>query len=298
MWIYFVVLAAFSWSLTNVMDKFLIDKRVDNPVILTIFVRVTSLIPLIFILPFVSFSLPGTEFVGWIFLASIFAATGVIIYYKAIHIEEISRAVPLFQFIPVFVLFLSFFFINEVLGIFDYIGFVVLVAGGLVISTKRLSRLLRVERVFWMVVISSFFYAVSYVIMKYVLSNVEYWSAFIPLWILQNVIILFLLGSRRIRKEVKFYINRIDFRDKIIILSASSLSFFAFILNYFAISIGPVTLIEAAQNIQFVFTFFLALLLTRFLPGILKERFDVRTLVQKILGMLLIIIGVLLTQLF
>jgi uncharacterized membrane protein len=126
MWIYFVLLASLTWSFTNVFDKFLIDKRVDKPLVLTIFIRVGSVIPLILILPFVSFSLPGTEFVFWIFLAGVFAAAGVMIFYKAIQIEEVSRTIPLFQFIPVFVLFLSFIFIGEVLGLFDYLGFIVL----------------------------------------------------------------------------------------------------------------------------------------------------------------------------
>jgi drug/metabolite transporter (DMT)-like permease len=298
MWIYFVLLASLTWSFTNVFDKFLIDKRVDKPLILTIFIRVGSVIPLLLILPFVSFSLPGAEFVFWIFLAGIFAAAGVIIFYKAIQIEEVSRTIPLFQFIPVFVLFLSFLLIGEVLGLFDYVGFIVLITGGLVITAKRLSRLLNVERVFWLVILSSLLHAVSYVIMKHVLTNVEYWSAFILLWILQAVIILSLLGSRKIRRDAKFYIKKITFRDKIIILADSVISLLAFILNYFAISLGPVTLVEAAGNIQLVFIFLLALFLTRFFPGILREKFDRKITMQKIAGIVLIITGILLTQLF
>jgi uncharacterized membrane protein len=134
--------------------------------------------------------------------------------------------------------------------------------------------------------------------MKYVLTNVEYWSAFVLLWTLQAVIILSLLVSKKIRKDAKFYIKKITFRDKIIILADSVISLLAFILNYFAISLGPVTLVEAAGNIQLVFIFLLALFLTRFFPNILREKFDRRMTVQKISGMILIITGILLTQLF
>ena len=298
MWIYFVMLASLTWSFTNVFDKFLIDKRVEKPLILTIFIRVGSAVPLLFIIPFVGFSLPGTEFIGWILLAGIFAAAGVIIFYKAIQIEEVSRTIPLFQFIPVFVLFLSFIFIGEVLGFFDYVGFIVLVFGGLVITAKRLSRILKVERVFWLVVLSSLLHAASYVIMKHVLNNVEYWDAFILLWFLQALLIFSLLGSRRIRKDAKIYIKKIGFRDKTIILADSIISLLAFIFNYFAISLGPVTLVEAVGNIQLVFIFILALFLTRFFPNILREKFDRKITTQKIAGIVLIITGILLTQLF
>jgi drug/metabolite transporter (DMT)-like permease len=61
---------------------------------------------------------------------------------------------------------------------------------------------------------------------------------------------------------------------------------------------GPVTLVGAAGNMQLVFTFLFAVFFTRFLPQILKEKFDRKITAQKISGMLLIIIGVLLTQLF
>lgn len=297
-WLYFVILATFTWSVTNVMDKFLIDKRVDHPLVLTIFVRTTSTIPLLLLIPFVGFSLPQTDFIGWILLASVFAAGGNIIFYKAIHIEEVSRTIPLFQFIPIFVLFISFISLGEILGFFEYIGFVVIIIGGLVISSKHLSRLLKVEKVFWIVVFGSLLYAVSYVIMKYVLSNVEYWNAFILLWATQTVLIFSLMGSRRVRKQAKLYIKKIDRKDKFIILVNSFTSIWAFIFSYFAISLGPVTLVEAAGNIQLVFIFLWAVLFTRFLPHVLKEEFDRKITIQKISGILLIIIGVLLTQLF
>ena len=297
-WLYFVILAAFTWSITNVVDKFLIERKVHKPIILTIFVRTASIIPLICIIPFVGFSLPNTELIGWILLASVFSVAGVLVYYKAIQMDEVSRVIPLFQFIPIFVLFLSFFFIGEVLGILDYLGFVVLVIGGLVISTKRLSALLRVQRVFWVTILSSFFNALAYVIMKHVLNNVEYWSAFIILWSLQSLIILSLLSSERARREAKFYIIMLNRRDKFVIFIISVASILAFMFNYFAISLGPVTLVEAAANIQLVFTFLLALLITRFFPYMLMERFERKITLQKIMGIALIIIGVLLTQIF
>jgi len=296
-WIYFVILATFTWSVTSVMDKFLVDKRVDQPLVLAIFVRITSTIPLLLLVFFVGFSLPPAEFTGWILLASGFAAIGNIVFYKAIHIEEVSRVLPLFQFIPVFVLFISFIFIGEVLGFFDYMGFLILIIGGLIISSKRLSRLLRVEKVFWWVLVGSLSYAASYVILKYVLSNVEYWNTFILLWAVQTVLLFSLLGMGRIRRQAKSYLKKIDRKDKAVILADSFTSIGAFIFNYYAISLGPVTLVQAAGNIQLVFVFLWALFFTRVFPHVMEEKFDRKITIQKISGILLIIIGILLTQL-
>jgi len=296
-WIHFVILASFTWSITNVMDKFLIDKRVNEPVILAIFVRATTMIPLLFIILFFGFSFPAAEFLGFILLAGLLASAGAIIFYKAIHIEEISRTMPLFQFIPIFVLFLSFFLIGEVLGFFDYVGFIILVVGGLVISAKRLTRIFRVEKVFWLVMLSSFLYATSYVITKYVLLKAEYWNTFILLWAIQIVAITSLLGFRKNREHAKFYIKRMGMKDKAVIFINSVTSILAFVFAYFAINLGPVTLVQAAENMQLVFVFLLVLFFTRFFPDVLKEKFDRKTTSQKITGIILIITGVLLIQL-
>jgi drug/metabolite transporter (DMT)-like permease len=213
-----------------------------------------------------------------------------------VQVEDISVVVPLLQFIPIFVLFMSFFFLQEVLDFFDYAGFVIIIAGGLIISTRSLKRIFRVERVFLLMLIAGIFYAISDVSIKYVFMKVEYWNAFIMFWFLHTLILLTLLFSPKIRKEAKLYIKKIGLKLKILIISVTTVSLIAHILGNFAIKLGPVTLVDAVVNIQLVFTFLLAIFLTNCFPGILKERMDRKATTQKVVGMTLIIIGVLLTQ--
>ena len=39
-WIYFVVLATLMWNFSNIADKFLIDKRINKPIVMTIIIRI------------------------------------------------------------------------------------------------------------------------------------------------------------------------------------------------------------------------------------------------------------------
>jgi transporter family protein len=296
-WIYFVILAALAYTATDMLDKFLVDKKVNKPIVLPIFVRATSIIPICLIALFMGFSMPGPQFAGWIFVAGLFSTAGTILFYRALQAGEVSRVLPLYQFIPVFVLFISFLFIGEVLGFFDYVGFVIIVLGGLVISSKSMSKLLKVERIFWLVAASSFLIAVSYVIMKFVLSSTEYWGASILLWLLNIAIISSLLLLRDVRKNAKTCMKKLDRTGKMLILLDAITSVLAFIFNYIAISLGPVTLVEAAGNMMFIFILISAFLLTRYFPHLLKEDFDTKASLQKIAGIVLIIAGILLTQL-
>ena len=297
-WIYFVILASLAYTVTDMLDKFLVDKKVNKPIVLPIFVRATSIIPICLIALFMGFSLPDPQFAGWIFVAGLFSTAGTILFYRALRAGEVSRVLPLYQFIPVFVLFLSFLFIGEVLGFFDYVGFVVIVLGGLVVSAKSLSKLLKVERIFWLVAASSFLIAVSYVIMKFVLTSAEYWGASILLWLLNIAIISSLLLLRDVRKNAKICVKKLDRTGKMLIFLDAITSVLAFIFNYIAISLGPVTLVEAAGNMMVIFIFISAFLLTRYFPHLLKEDFDTKASLQKIAGIVLIIAGIMLTQLF
>jgi len=296
-WIYFVILATFLWSITNIMDKYLVDKRVKSPLILLIFFRIASLIPIIILIPILNIGIPSLDFLVLIFVSAILMILGIITYYKAVEVEEISVSIPLFQFIPIFTLFIAFFTLGERLTGMDYLGFLILILGGFVISIKRTSGLLRIRRVFWFVMLASLLFSASYVIAKFVLNYVNYWDTFMWIWIFGIFATLSMLFSGKIRGRFRHYYDKINRSDWTIIFINIIISIIASASYYFAVNVGPISLVQASENIQMIFVFILALLFTHSFPHIVKEKFDTRSLIQKILGMILIIIGVLVTQL-
>jgi drug/metabolite transporter (DMT)-like permease len=58
-------------------------------------------------------------------------------YLKALMTEEVSRIVTLFQLTPVFVVFLSVIFLNEVLVVQKYFGIISIVVAAILISYKK-----------------------------------------------------------------------------------------------------------------------------------------------------------------
>jgi uncharacterized membrane protein len=107
-----------------------------------------------------------------------------------------------------------------------------------------------------------------------------------------------LLLSGRIKGNLKYYYSRIGRTDWAILSTNIIISIIASASYYLAIKAGPLSLVQASENVQMIFVFALVLLFTHFYPAVLKEKFDRRALLQKISGMMLIIIGVLLTQWF
>jgi drug/metabolite transporter (DMT)-like permease len=297
-WIYFVILATFFWAIGNVMDKYLIDKKVKNPTILFIFFRVVFFIPLILLTFLLRTGIPSLYFFIMIFIGAAFTVVAILLYYKIVEMEEISISIPLFQFIPIFTIFIAFFALGERLAIMDYVGFLVLVLGGFVISLKKVEGFFATRKVFWFVLLDSLLFSLYYIILKFVLTYVAFWDVFIWVWIFQSILIVFFAFSGQIRKDFKYYWKKINWKDWTIISANMALATIAVASYNFAIKIGSISLIQASENVQMIFVFVLALLFTHFFPTVLKEKFDRRALLQKISGMILIIIGVLLTQWF
>jgi len=65
----------------------------------------------------------------------------------------------------------------------------------------------------------------------------------------------------------------------------------AFIMLNWAISLGNVAMVNALQGIQYLFLFLIILLLSTKFPQILKERLGSGVMIQKIIGIMLISIG-------
>ena len=63
------------------------------------------------------------------------------------------------------------------------------------------------------------------------------------------------------------------------------------LLISFALSRGPATLVNALQGLQYAFVFILAAILYIFLPGVVRENFGKKAIIQKVSGMILVSVG-------
>jgi len=66
------------------------------------------------------------------------------------------------------------------------------------------------------------------------------------------------------------------------------------LFNQWALSRGPVALVNATEGFQTIFVFVAAVLLTRFRPDILKEEIDRKNVLLKIGGAVFLVVSILL----
>lgn len=296
-WIIFVLIAELMWAFTSFFDKILLSKRyIRNPLVFIIFNGFMNVL-LVFLLPFFSLGPLKILDIIIVLLAGIFLSAGVALYYRAVQSEEISRVLMLWQLMPVFVLLISFLFLQESLTRNHFIGFLFLFAAGAVVSYKKSHGLFKLSTAFYFMIGSTFLISLAYILSKYIYQATSFWNAFIWLRIgaFSGLIVLL---SPSIRKQSAETIKLMPRRARALICFKMLVDFSAFIALGFAILNGPISLISALGSATApVFIFIITIFTSLYLPHIVKESIDKKSVIAKLAAIALIIIGIIFVNL-
>ncbi len=291
-WFFFSVLGAASLAVTGIIDKFYLGRYVQNPVAYLVILVVLQQI----------FIVPVLAYAGWGFVypQTLYAlATGglqIILwaaYLRALQVEETSRIAALVYVFPVFVFLGAFFLLGETLQARDYAGGALLISSAFLVSYRpardggpvALSPALKYMAVFWVFTAA---YALS---AKYLLDYMNEWHLILWSSLGSLAAVLPLLGHEGIRKEVSVYFHAGPYLLSILVLD----EFFDFLGRgafIFAYALGSVALVSSVSALQPFITLLYVVLLGIFVPGVLQEEMDRRTVALKIGAILLIIAGV------
>ena len=104
------------------------------------------------------------------------------------------------------------------------------------------------------------------------------------------VIVLTLL-SKKVRKKTKEDLRQLNKRKLFLVYLCEITGLTGFIFSYLAIQRAPVSLVTLVHGTEGLFVLGLAVLLSVFIPKILKEEIDKKTIILKIVSALLMIGG-------
>jgi len=281
--------AGFIWSCVNVIDKVVISKYIKNPIFMIVILVFVSLIIGLITIPFLTGGLQGWDW-GWILIASIAYIFGNLLYFYALKKEEPSRVVPLFSLTTVIVVVLGALFLGEVFGLQTYIGILIIIIGSFVITARKNILNSFTSRALWLMVLSCLGFAIFMVINKHLLDTYSYWQVFGWQRVMVGVLGIFLVCI--FYSELKQVYLQIKKRHMALSASAELLNMFGVLLFTIASAFWFVALVEAVVSVQYVFIFFWALIISRFKPSLFTEEVNKRVMLQKIVSIVLIIIGI------
>lgn len=315
MYILVAISAYFINAGVYVADKFLLSKKIHSSIAYAFYVGVWSIfnVVLLFIWPW----LPNLRELTLDLLAGLLFLVTLIFWYKALHQSEASRVVPIVgALVPVFSFILSFVFLGETLNQQQLIAFIFLVCGGVLISIKHTkvylyqkvinrvreivgdiigdvpARFQPTGRLIVNSVAAAMFFAGYYVLMKYIYMYQPFIGSFA--WsrlgsFLGVLLMLFVPGWRYLifkqQQGAKTPKNLLFF------LVVRLLAAAAFIMLNWAISLGNVAIVNALQGVQYLFLFVIIVLISNKFPKMLNEQLGSGVLLQKLIGTLMVCLG-------
>ena len=306
-WFILAFIASILWAVVVIVDKFILTHYIKDAVSYQVFLTLTMLPFLIFLLPFTSHNTnSSTPIILPVIIILLGVAMGLVyvLYNKALLIEEVSRVTPLFYLSPLFVLLFSFMFIGEGLSLRRYlgIGLMVFSAISVSVSLRRRNRDSRrqshshslhivLSPALLMILVLDIMNAGKDVISKLILSHLDYLS-YLFWFLLGNIAGRpFLLLIPHNREKTLMIIKTLPPKVYLLSFISSSLAWTGYVLYFKAVSMTYISLVSAIPTTQPFLVFIFATLLGLFYPGLIEEKTDRRSLTIKGIAAVSVLIG-------
>ncbi|MEI7809964.1 MAG: DMT family transporter [bacterium] len=298
-WFLIALVAPFVWGIVNIGDHYLISKYSDTTKErssggLVLFPSMIAVFVVFFIMIFNNgiFNISLNDKI-LLMLSGALTIIWMVLYLYALEIEDTSAIVPWFLTVPVFGFVLGYFFLGETLNIKQLIGSIVVLIGVALVSFNFFDKEKKTKRkpVFYML-IACFILAVSGVIFKFVTVEGNFWvSSFWEYFGLGSTGFLIFLFIPKFRKEF-MHMNRTGGRKIFFVnIVTEFLTIMANLVTNFALLLAPVAMVYLVGSFQPAIVLFLTIIGTKFLPHIIKEDISKKTLVPKIIAVVLMTIG-------
>lgn len=293
MWLLIAIIGYLLAGLVLMLDKFILTKSVDKPVVYT-FYSTIFMLAIFCVLPFSGELLYGYD---WLIalLSGLSFGFGLWVMFSAVKEGEASHINPFIgSSVVIFVFFLSRYFLGEKLTDWQTAGLIILIFATLLLSFEKSKRHNGFHFGFVLALLAGLLFAISHVSAKYIYENYSFLTGLIWTKGTIGLVGLFLLIFPAVRKVFSHNKKSKDKDNKhsvAIVVTNKILGVISVLAIQYSIAIGSVIIVNALVGIQYAFLFILIGVLTRFWPRILKEYFTKRELIVELIAIILVIIG-------
>jgi uncharacterized membrane protein len=283
-------LAQIFLGISLIVDKIFFGDHGEIKVVPYVFwIAILSSVGFVFFL--FDFTMPDIKTLGLIFLAALSFVLMLLSYYEVISRGEASEAAPVVGgFAPLATFFLGSFFIKSSLNTSEVIAFSLLILGGFILFFAERADLK--ELLPW-TILAALFTASTNIFEKMVFDHTANFATGYALMKTATVLIgLFMLAIPQFRKNILSSSQKTSINNRILYFGNRALAGAGALLIFYAIKLerNP-AIIESINGFRYVVVFFLAFVLTKFLPSLIREDMRPGKVIEKITATLLIVTG-------
>jgi len=293
-WIFLALLAPVFWIFSNYVDKYSLDRYTKGIVDFVFFSTITSWL---FVPALIFFF--GFPTLIWYSIIPVLLGMLLIysygLYGKSLQEGETSRLVILFELVPVFTLVLAFLFLDQVLSLKEFVAFLLVLVGATIISIDKSGareKFAFTKGAKWMLV-AIVMWAVIFLIADFALTKMPFTDFFILDTLGAALAGLPLMLIPATRRRVVYGIKTAVPQKYGWFLLNNFLDFFGQMTMKKALALSPSAgLVTVAIQVQSFYGIVLGFILTTLFPHIFKEDISKKSLGKKIVGALVMFVGI------
>lgn len=303
-WLSVALSAYLLLAVANLLDKFLVDNVLKSSKGYAFIVCFLGLVAMVAAPWFLKW--PGLEWFLFNLAAGAIFAIALWCLYEALKRGEAARTLVFIGGLtPVFSIIFSLIFFQDKYSTNQWLGILLLLAGVLIIAllpqprsflARLLSKLSLKQRAgqagLLIALLSAFAYATYFVATKHAYNHQPFLSVF--LWTRLGAalfVLLFLIKAEDRRVIKNIFRKSSPTKRRGLVLVNQALGSSGFILQNYAVSLGPVALVNALQGFQYAFLLLISAALAVLSPRLLRENFSWPIILQKASAILLVGIG-------
>jgi len=293
-WIIFAILSPFFFVLSNIIDKFVLEKKIKNIYTYGVIVGLCGLVSgiLVFLFTLQPFGLISSF---WAILTGLIYGFSYLIYFKAVSTSDISTAVTLLFIYPIFTALFAFIFLQEKLALVKYIAIILLISGAVLMSLEKskdkrgIKDRYRIKVVLWLMLAVAVIMGIFNTVAKFTLESLSYWNVYFLTWVGAAIVLMFPLIFKK---------NKIALKDSFkfihLIVYQQILAFIGLLMFFIATSLTKVSIVAALDVLRSPMAFIFMILISLFRPQLLKESINKETILRKVFAIILIVAGIIL----
>ena len=243
------------------------------------------------VVPTVGFD--GGSGIPWAMASGLLWGLGLFLFFHALRIEEVSRAVPVQQLAPVFAAIVAVLFLGELLTPLQWAAVLVVIAGAVLVSARPEQGLFRIARgrAFFLLLGGSFSLGMAFVASEQATREMNVWG--IQAWRSAAMsACIFLLAARPATVHQFAQASRRFHTLFTLVLAEGLLAPLAALTFVIALDLGQVSSVSAVSASRPLITLVLGAALSTRLWNVLNEPLDKETLGLKTVAVVMIVGGV------
>lgn len=291
-WLIILSIGLFVWSLTALVDKYALTGRFKDKKLYMVFVCFTHIvIASILVLFFFGLEPLPLKIVMLAILAGLIETLKIYYMFTSFSLEEVSRVFPIGVMSSFLVLGVSFVFLGESLSGFELLAFFMFIVGSLFLAVKRVGEDFKITKAIFPILMTGIIGSIQLVVLRIVSQESGFWSSvfYTRLGLFIGALSIVLVFYRR---GLFDSMNKISLKLKGIVVLNQVVAFGGYIFFFTAVGMVNAALVSSAMGIQHVMVFLLATVVTLFNPKLIKEELKISVLIQKGIGIALIVIAI------